>query len=334
MGDPAGIGPEITAKATASQDIRGLAVFVVIGDKAVMQRAFSENAPRGGVRCVHAGIDEADGLALEEGRVYVLDPGGGDLAGITPGRPSPEGARKALLCIERAASLLELHDKDHPMAMVTSPVDKKEISGVRAGFAGHTEFLQEYFHAEMTTMLLAGDTLKVATVTRHIPIREVPRQLTRELLEKTIAQVIDNRAMISGKDRPVIGVCALNPHAGEGGKIGTEEIDVITPVIGSLRGSYGYIKGPLPADVAFYQALKGEIDIVISMYHDQGLGPFKMMDFDNGVNMTLGLGHVRTSPDHGTAFDIAARRVASSRSMENAIRLAVNALTAGASGLK
>lgn len=332
MGDPAGIGPEITAKATASQDIRGLAVFVVIGDAGVMRRCFSAGAA-GGAPCVYSDIGGAGGLALEEGTVYCLDPGG-DLGGLAPGRPSPEGARKALACIEEAAGLLSAHDKEHPMAMVTAPVDKKEISDIHAGFVGHTEFLQDFFSAEMTTMVLAGDTLKVVTVTRHIPIKDVPGTLTRELLEKTIAQVIENRVIVSGKERPVIGVCALNPHAGEGGKIGTEEIDVIIPAIGSSRRSYPDITGPLPADVAFHQALKGKIDIVISMYHDQGLGPFKMMDFDNGVNMTLGLGHVRTSPDHGTAFDIAGKGVASSRSMENAIRLAVRALTPDTAGLK
>jgi 4-hydroxythreonine-4-phosphate dehydrogenase len=180
----------------------------------------------------------------------------------------------------------------------------------------------------MTTMALIGNTLCVIPVTRHIPIKDVAKALSINLIYMTLEQVIGERLLISGKRDPKIGVCGLNPHCGEGGKIGCEEIDVIIPAIEKAKNLYPNIAGPLAADVAFYKAIKKEVDIVVSMYHDQGLGPFKTVDFDNGVNMTLGLGHVRTSPDHGTAFDIAGRGIASAESMKNAIRLAVRALEA------
>jgi len=149
-----------------------------------------------------------------------------------------------------------------------------------------------------------------------------------ELITSTIRQVVKDRRILCGKNDVCIGVSALNPHAGEGGRIGKEEIEIIIPAIEEVKKEYPRILGPLPADVIFHKALQKKIDIVISMYHDQCLAPFKMVDFDNGVNITLGLGFVRTSPDHGTAFDIAGQGTASSGSMQHAIRLAVRAVNA------
>ena len=322
MGDPAGIGPEIIVKSMASPDIEGLAVFVIVADSGVMREAFGpEMAGRFEVRTP----EEVDaGAGFCEGRINILDPGG-PLGRVDPGKPSDKGARKALECITLAGRLLRSGANGAGKAMVTAPVDKSFIARMCPGFTGHTEYLQELFSAEMTTMVLIGNTLKVVPVTRHIPVKDISQVLNTDLITGTIEQVIRNRELISGKTSARIGVCALNPHCGEGGRIGREEIDVIMPAVEKIKKVYRDIEGPVSADVAFYKAVKKEIDIVVAMYHDQCLAPFKMVDFDNGVNMTLGLGRVRTSPDHGTAFDIAGRGIASSGSMESAVKLAVRA---------
>ncbi|MGB3057328.1 MAG: 4-hydroxythreonine-4-phosphate dehydrogenase PdxA [Candidatus Omnitrophota bacterium] len=305
MGDPAGIGPEVTAKAMASPDIKRLAIFTIIGDNAVLQQAFNGSVPSG---------------------VNILDPVA-SLREIRPGKPTAEGAKKALECIDAAARIMLDKTDKTPRAMVTAPVSKEAIAEVRKGFRGHTEYLQEASSAQFVTMAMIGKNLCVIPVTRHIPISEVAGTLNADIVLRTLKQVIENRSLLSENDPARIGVCALNPHCGEKGKIGTEEIDIIAPAVEEARKKYEHIEGPVAADVVFYRALKKSIDIVVSMYHDQGLGPFKMIDFDNGVNMTLGLGWVRTSPDHGTAFDIAGKGIADSRSMECAIQLAVRAIT-------
>lgn len=324
MGDPAGIGPEIIARSTASPEIKGLAVFVVLADSGVMKKVFGPG--RDNELVMHALDPEGKEITLAENRINVLDPGG-DLGRIEPGMPTDKGAGKALKCVALAARLLRSGETKGPKAMVTSPVDKSIISRVHPGFTGHTEYLQEAFSAKMTTMVLIGETLKVVPVTRHIPVKNISDALNVNLIRGTLEQVIQYRRLICGKDVARIGVCGLNPHCGEGGKIGREEGNVILPAVKMAKEIYPHIEGPVSADVVFYKAMRKEIDIVVSMYHDQCLAPFKMVDFDNGVNMTLGLGEVRTSPDHGTAFDIAGKGVASCESMKNAIKLALHAIT-------
>ncbi|MCK5450595.1 MAG: 4-hydroxythreonine-4-phosphate dehydrogenase PdxA, partial [Candidatus Omnitrophica bacterium] len=211
--------------------------------------------------------------------------------------------------------------------LVTAPVSKERIAEISPGFVGHTEYLREADGADMVTMVLTGESMCVVPVTRHIPLGDVTKHINEEYLFKTLVQVVDNRELITGKRDPKIAVAALNPHAGEGGKIGTEEKEIIMPAIERAKKVYPEIEGPVPADVVFYKAVKKEYDIVVSMYHDQCLAPFKMLDFDSGVNVTLGLGYVRTSPDHGTAFDIAGKGIANPRSMIEAIKLAVRAVT-------
>jgi 4-hydroxythreonine-4-phosphate dehydrogenase len=211
-------------------------------------------------------------------------------------------------------------------AIVTGPVNKGAIASVSHGFIGHTEYFRDSFPVDHTTMVLAGDRLCVSPVTRHIPVKDVAAKLTPALLSVTIRDIVASMKFLTGKDEPVIGVCALNPHCGEEGNIGREEIDTIAPAVKKAREGYRNIIGPVSADTIFYKALRGDIDIVIAMYHDQALAPFKMLDFDSGVNVTLGLPCIRTSPDHGTAYDIAGRGIASSLSMRNAFKLALRAL--------
>lgn len=326
MGDPSGIGPEIIMRSMASPEIKGLAVFVVIGDKRTMERAWSVLPASARDLCRVDRILKYDRAMLSEDVVNIFDPSPG-LADTGPGFPTEEGARKALACLDAAVGFMKDVSAGHS-AMVTAPLSKERIAGIKKGFIGHTEYLQKAFSSDFVTMVLKGDKLCVVPVTRHIPIREVASSLDRSKIEKTLVQVADNRSLLAGCDHARIGVTGLNPHCGEGGKIGKEEAEIIAPAIAGAQRHYARIEGPISADIIFGKALKGEIDIVVSMYHDQGLGPFKTVDFASGVNITLGLGQVRTSPDHGTAFDIAGKGIACPRSMEAAIKMAVKAAAA------
>ncbi len=324
MGDPSGIGPEIIMKSMASPSLEGLAIFVVIGDGGTMEAAAKKFW--GGKISITSLREQREKCSFLPDVLNVVDPGG-EIGEILPGNPTDEGAQKALDSLSAAVELVQKSSGRYPSALVTAPVSKERIASRSPGFIGHTEYFQEAFSSELVTMVMVGRNLTVVPVTRHIPIKDVAGVLTEGLIEKTLLQVIENRVIISGKEEVKIGVCALNPHGGEGGKIGTEEEDVIAPAVRAAKNIYTNIEGPMSADVMFYKAVKGGFDIVLAMYHDQGLAPFKMVDFDNGVNMTLGLNVVRTSPDHGTAFDIAGKGIASSESMEAAIKLAVRAVS-------
>lgn len=223
--------------------------------------------------------------------------------------------------IEKAVSILK---KGHACGVVTAPVSKAAInrSGVR--FEGHTEFFASATRAKKIAMMFYSPLLKVTIVTRHVPLKEVPRLLTRRKIEDSVALTHAALKKYFNLPRPRIGVCGLNPHSGEHGLIGQEERKVIDPAIKKLKTKISGLQGPLPADVAFYMAFNKKLDAVVAMYHDQGLGPFKMIAFESGVNMTLGLPFVRTSPDHGTAYDIAGKNKANPESMKQAIKLAVS----------
>jgi 4-hydroxythreonine-4-phosphate dehydrogenase len=210
--------------------------------------------------------------------------------------------------------------------LVTAPVNKEAI--VRAGisFVGQTELLSQMAATGRTTMMLLGTDdrgrwLRVGLATTHVPLRDVPAKLTIENIQTAI-ELSARACQDLGLSRARIGVCGLNPHAGEGGKIGTEELTTIGPAVRQARDRGIEAAGPISADALFYYALRGEYDVVVAMYHDQGLAPLKMIAFEQGVNWTLGLPFTRTSPDHGTAYDIAGRGVANPSSMVAAIRLA------------
>ncbi|MFA6635746.1 MAG: 4-hydroxythreonine-4-phosphate dehydrogenase PdxA [Candidatus Omnitrophota bacterium] len=311
MGDPSGIGPEISAKAIkdllAVEDV----VFTVVGDKDVLFKAFTSYCP--------------EAFSQERQRIVFVDADGVS-DGALSGSPEDRGALKALRSIEKSIEIISDRESPRKKALVTSPVNKENIARVRKGFVGHTEFLQEAFNSDFVSMAFVGEHLRVVPVTRHVALKDVPGCLTEELVLRTIEQVLMERGIMSDVPDPIVIVTALNPHSGEGGKMGNEEKEIITPAIDAARGIYRQIEGPVPSDVAFYRALKSPGSIVVSMYHDQCLGPFKMLDFDNGVNLTLGLGIVRTSPDHGTAFDIAGKGIARPGSMKHAIKLAIKAL--------
>lgn len=236
------------------------------------------------------------------------------------GRIDPACGRAAIQYIDRAVELIKKGEAD---ALVTGPVNKSAIraSGI-ANFEGHTEYLAGAARVRDFAMMFVGKSLKITLVTRHIALKDVARSVSAEKIYRVIALTHKYLFEYFGIKRPRIGVAGLNPHAGEGGSFGREEEDIIKPAIRKASGKFGHITGPFPPDVVFYDALNKRFDAVVAMYHDQALIPFKMLHFKDGVNVTLGLPFVRTSPDHGTAFDIAGKGVADPASMIEAIALA------------
>lgn len=233
------------------------------------------------------------------------------------------GAAAARASVEYIDKALELLKAGRADALVTGPVSKSSIraAGVR-GFQGHTEYLAGKTGTKKFAMMFVAEELKVALVTRHVALKSVPKTLTADMIYDTIELTHKYLKKYFRIKNPRIAVCGLNPHAGEAGAFGDEEARVITPAIRKASGSMKNIRGPMPADAVFHDALDKKYDAVIAMYHDQGLAPFKALCFYSGVNLTLGLPFVRTSPDHGTAFDIAGKGIADPRSMIEAIRLA------------
>lgn len=222
--------------------------------------------------------------------------------------------------VEKAVGILKKRKAD---ALVTAPVNKESINKSGIFFQGHTEYLAKAANVKKIAMMLCGGRLKVTTVTRHVPLKKVPAILTQTKIIEAVRLTNLGLRKYFGIKKPRIGICALNPHCGEGGKIGREEQDIIIPAIRKIRRFIPEIQGPVSGDAIFYMAYNGKLDAVISMYHDQGLGPLKMIAFEEGVNVTLGLPFIRTSPDHGTAYDIAGKNIANPRSMKEAIKLAV-----------
>lgn len=288
-GDPAGIGPEIVAAWLASNPSEARGVEVI-----------------GPARWLAA-------LAPGPGRIAV----GLDDYEAHPGRPDGESALVAWAALERAASLCRSGDC---AGVVTAPVSKQRMDAIGWKFPGQTEFFAARWGGE-PTMAFCGGRLRIALVSWHIALRDVPASLTAASIGRTVAAA-DELARSDGVAAPRIGVCGLNPHAGEGGIIGTEERDTIDPILDALRARYPGLSGCQPADTLFGRQLRGEFDVSVALYHDQGLAPLKVIDFDESVNVTLGLPHVRTSPDHGTAFGIAGKGTASPRSFSNAVAVA------------
>jgi 4-hydroxythreonine-4-phosphate dehydrogenase len=281
IGDPAGIGPEITAKALAVELPQDDAPYVIIGDHPLVR-------------------------GLKGGRVRIVPIEG------------------ALPCVKAGA---EMCLRGEAKALVTAPLSKENV--IRAGqkdFVGQTEFLSALAGTDQTAMMLLGADdrgrwLRVVLATTHLPLRHVAEHLTQAKVELAI-ELASRACEQLGLLRRRIAVCGLNPHAGEGGNLGTEEQTVITPAVNACKSRGFDVHGPYAADALFHYVFRGDYDVVVAMYHDQGLVPLKMVAFERGVNWTLGLPFVRTSPDHGTAFDIAGKNIANPSSMIEAIRLA------------
>ena len=315
MGDPAGIGPELAL--AAWRDRTPGAPFVVFAPPGILAAA----AKRAGLAVPIIETDPAGaGAAFPAGLpvVPLRNP-----VEDSPGRPDPANAAATIESIERAVEAVRQGDA---RAIVTNPIAKATL--YQAGFKhpGHTEYLGELAKAwgapAFPVMMIWSETLKVVPVTIHIPLAEAPRALTAELIIRT-ARIVDHdlRARF-GLTRPRLAIAGLNPHAGEGGAMGREEITIIKPAIEALKAEGIDAVGPLPADTMFHAKARARYDVALTMYHDQGLIPVKTLAFDEGVNVTLGLPFVRTSPDHGTAFDIAGKGIANPASLIAALKLA------------
>ena len=313
MGDVTGIGPEVTLKALSQEPLAEDCRYVLVGDRGDVLRW-----------CERLGLDLDlrlyDGQP-QTGRFFLHAPSEPLEAGLGAG--DARAARAAVAWLRAGAELCLCGEFD---ALVTAPVNKAAI--VRAGerFVGQTEFLSELSGTDRTAMMLLGEddrgrALRVVLATTHVPLRRVPDALSREGIEQAIE--LAARACVDlGLPRARVAVCGLNPHAGESGLLGKEEEELIGPAVVSMRARGVDVTGPVSADALFYQVLRGDYDVVVAMYHDQGLAPLKMIAFERGVNWTLGLPFVRTSPDHGTAYDVAHRGVANPSSMCAALELA------------
>lgn len=248
---------------------------------------------------------------------------GDDAENIKVGEPSKASAKCAVEYLDKAIELAAEHKAE---AIVTAPLSKKAINDAGIDFIGQTEYIAAKTNSHNPVMLFVGDKLKVALVTRHIALKKVTLVLTQERIVSTLSVCAEGLRKYFGIISPTIAVCGLNPHAGEGGTFGREEINIIVPAIELAKSKGLNVMGPFPADTLFRKALKEKYDLILAMYHDQGLAPIKALG--DSVNVTLGLPFVRTSPDHGTAFDIAGKGVADHTSMIAAIKLACQMLDA------
>ena len=246
-----------------------------------------------------------------------------DMVDINPGQPSQATGKAALKAIQQASADLKEGLID---ALVTAPIDKHSIQSDEFPFKGHTDFLANYFGAKESTMCLVSDKLRVALATEHVAFKEVPSLLTRELIYSKVMTVERFLQQYFQINKPKIALLGLNPHAGEEGLLGSEEEQVLKPVIQDLKNKGKLVSGPFPADGFFGSFLFKKYDAVLAMYHDQGLIPIKTLAFDSAVNITAGLPIIRTSPDHGTAYPIAGKNIANENSMREAIYLACDIL--------
>ncbi len=318
LGDPAGIGPDIALAAWLAQRHEPIPAFMLLGDVNVLE----ERAEALGLRVPIATIGEAQAAEerfAEELPVLPIPVG----CAVVAGRPDAAAAPAVQASIERAVSLVQ---QGVARAVVTNPISKAVLYGAGFTFPGHTEYLAALASAKGESlhpvMMLASPELKVVPVTIHVPLKEVAPRLTKDLVLATIEITARDLGRYFGMTRPRLAVSGLNPHAGEDGGLGREEIDIIAPAIEAARAKGLDVTGPHPADTMFHAGARATYDAAICMYHDQALVPFKTLAFEEGVNVTLGLPFVRTSPDHGTAFSLAGTGKASPRSLIEALRLA------------
>ncbi|MEW6714161.1 MAG: 4-hydroxythreonine-4-phosphate dehydrogenase PdxA [Nitrospirota bacterium] len=312
MGEPGGIGPEIIVKALSRAERRDYCSPVVIGSIEVIKNAVKLSGLPLKVKSI-SGFSESKPIAGIIEVFEVKSP-----SSFKKNAPSKNAGKAIIRYINKA---VELALKKEVAAIVTAPISKESLKMAGCKWPGHTELLAELTETNEFAMMFVSDKLKVILATIHTPLKNVPKLIKENLVVKTITLAERGMRML-GVDAPRIAVAGLNPHAGEAGILGDEEIKAIIPAIKRAREMGLNISGPFPPDVIFHKVCNGDFDIVVCMYHDQGLIPFKMLAFDTGVNMTVGLPIIRTSPDHGTAFDIAWQNKANPSSMIEAIKLA------------
>jgi 4-hydroxythreonine-4-phosphate dehydrogenase len=313
MGDACGIGPEIIARAF----VRGAAGCVAVGDAGVMRHALAVVEPSWPLAVLESPAEVAD--CPPRCLPLWVPPGLPDgLRQLPAGQVDARAGAAAATCIEAAVRAVQRGDAS---AIVTAPVHKEALAAAGVPYPGHTEMLQALAGADAVRMMLANDELKVVLVTIHLSLRRAIDGVTFDAVLGTV-RIAARAAASWGQPRPRIAVAGLNPHAGEGGLFGDEELTIIGPAVQAARAEGLDVHGPLAPDTVFMRARRGEFDLVVAMTHDHGLIPVKYLGVEHGVNVTLGLPFVRTSPDHGTAFDIAGRGIADPASLEAAIAMA------------
>ncbi len=313
MGCPVGIGPEILLKFFSQTAVSADYCPVVLGDIGVLQRCATE------LKIDAEFLSWHPGAPMRAGQIPVLELSRLPAQDLIWGRPTIATGKAMVSYIEKAVSLI----LDGTFsAMVTCPISKASLNRAGYPFPGHTEMLAALTESTDYVMMMAGSRLRVTLATIHCPLASVPARLTQETLTALIQTTDTALRRDFGIPAPRIGVAALNPHAGEDGLFGMEEGDIILPAIKQMQSAGIDVQGPFPPDTIFFKAASGMYDTVICMYHDQGLIPFKLLHFKDGVNVTLGLPIVRTSVDHGTAYDIAGKGVADATSLAAAVDLA------------
>ena len=321
MGDPAGIGPEIAVRALLDPEVRAISRSFLIGDARALQRALTVC----GLNAELNRITGPEALADRPGTIDVLHQETADPERIEIGKIQAAGGEAAYAAIRSAIELAMAGRVD---GVATTPINKESLKAAKIPFIGHTEMFAEHTGAreEMTMFTISG--LKIFFLTRHVSLIEACRLITRERVESGIDKCMKALHQL-GLDRPHLAVAALNPHGGEEGLFGREEMDAIKPAVAAARARGMQVSGPVPADSVFHMAKLGRYDAVLSLYHDQGHIAAKMLDFEKTVSVTLGLPILRTSVDHGTAFDIAGTGKASAVSMIEAIKVAAEYVVRG-----
>lgn len=316
MGDPAGIGPELCFRALTEPAVREFCVPVLFGD-AALAGCLAQRGLGMPVAPV-CSLEEWQGLKSVE-EPLIVDCAAVDCAAVEPGRISGECGRAAYEYIRHA---IEAALQERIAGVVTGPIHKESLRLAGVAHAGHTEIFTELTGASRSCMMLYSEALTVSMVTTHIGYAEVPRRISVERIRDVIQLTHEACGRMLGR-QPRLGICGLNPHAGEHGLFGRQEEErLVEPAVAAARTAGVHIEGPFPPDTAFTTAVRGKFDAIVTLYHDQGHIPFKMLAFDTGVNITLGLPIVRTSVDHGTAFDIAWKGVATPASLFAALRVA------------
>jgi 4-hydroxythreonine-4-phosphate dehydrogenase len=315
MGDPSGVGPEIISKALSDPGIYKICRPLVLGDLHAMTDAREDR----GEASIHA-ISEPSRAKAKPGCIDIMGISSLERHFITPGKPTVEGGKATVEFILEAVRLTQ---RGHLDAMVTCPISKALMHEAGCYFEGHTQLIAQRTGSDDFVMMLAGESLRVSLVTIHCSLKEVPALLNEDKIVKTIIITYTALERDFGIKEPRLAVAGLNPHSGESGLFGLEEEEIIKPAIRKAEGGGFASQGPFPPDTLFFRATSGEFDAVVCMYHDQGLIPLKLLHFSDAVNVTLGLPIIRTSVDHGTAYDIAGRGIADASSLKAAIRMAV-----------
>jgi 4-hydroxythreonine-4-phosphate dehydrogenase len=316
MGDPAGIGPEIIAKALSRRRIYSICRPIVIGHSGSMRMGIEVASAK---LTVHPVKDVKEAF-FKLGVIDVIDLENVNLNGLEMGKPQPMGGRAAVEFIRKA---VELAISGEVSAIATAPVNKEAVNMAGIPFKGHTELLAELTGASKYAMMLIHEPLRVAHVSTHVSLREACDKVSKDRI-LDVLDMVDEASNWFGFEKARIAVASLNPHGGEGGLFGLEEVEEIAPAVKAAQEKGMDVKGPIPADTVFARALKGEFDFVVAMYHDQGHIPVKLLGLEGGVNLTLGLPIIRTSVDHGTAYRHARLRLgtANPASLIEAIKLA------------